>query len=240
LFFIKHFDDSLSANNKYKSILILFRNKFGNGKTMAPFEDIETNVWIGKENITMYLNYNKIENSIVLSIEQNASSIIRYRNNLFQESEYSEKFTKYFKEFDNRNGYKGLKFGMQQQQVKTIVKIKGPNILKHYEVLNDVYKEWFYQKFDFCYLSFNTEKRLYDVELEKDVFSDQDYGTFLKEATDLFGTPNEFRSIVGEAEITRWIGNNFYVAIMRLKDGSLGVSLDALDLDDTSPSDKLY
>ena len=155
----------------------------------------------------------------ILTIKENDLDPSKIKeNNLFKQSldyEYNTNFTKSFRDFDKSNGYKGLKFGMQLQNVKTIVKLKAPDQFKQYGVLNEVYKVWFYRKFDFCNLSFNKEKQLYDVDLDRDEFSNNDYETFLKDAIDLFGTPNELRKAGDQLETTRWVGKNMYIAIVR-------------------------
>jgi hypothetical protein len=237
LFFLKHLNDSVAATSWYNNILIDFKTKFGNSKTEET--EIEVTRWVGKYNIKMILKYYKVDNLIILSIEQNPFSVARYRNNLYQNSEYLENFTEDFKKFDKKNSFKGLKFGMPISLVKTIVKVKKPDIHKEYEVLNKEYKEWYYINFDDCFLSFNKKGQLYDVGLDKYEFSDNEFEDFLRDAIRLFGRPNDIERKNGNSVSVRWRGKNFYLAIFRNENG-VGVIFDASDLNDSSPSDKLY
>ncbi len=207
----------------------------------VPFSSVDETEWNGNVNIHLKLNFIQERNLIILSVEEYLDKIFHSnsRNWVF-ESNYNENFTNAFKEFDNKNGYKRLKFGMQKSAVKNIVKFKDADVLRQYAVTTQEYKNWFYIPFDFCYLMFNKKNELYEVSLSKDEYSDEDYRRFLKELIEMFGTPTTYEEKSGNSEFTLWSGRNIFVTIMRPQDHSLYVYFDCGRLDDSSPTDKLY
>ncbi|HLX54362.1 MAG TPA: hypothetical protein VKR58_10495, partial [Aquella sp.] len=205
-----------------------------------PFSEIESTEWKGDENIYMILRYVKENNLMILSVNEFSIFQLNKWDHLYSQSEYSEKFKKAFKDFDKNNRYKELKFGIQKQEVIKKVRIEGPDQFKQYGVLNKDYKIWFYINFDECDLTFNRKRQLYNVSLYKAEYSNDDYEIFVNDAIKLFGSPTELRKMGDKIETTQWLGNNLYLAIMRHQSGSLSVMLDALEFDDSSPTDKLY
>jgi hypothetical protein len=206
-----------------------------------PFSTVEETEWNGKNNIYMTLYFIKEANLIILSVNEHASKSFNIQaRNWYKESEYDEQFTEAFKEFDNRNGYKDLKFGMQKSAVKNIVKFKEADIMKKILVTAPQYKNWFYIPFDFCHIMFNKKNQLYDVTLSKDEYSDNDYEQFLKELIELFGDPTTYKQESERAELTLWNGKNIHFFVVRFKDGSLYADFYCASLDDSSPTDKLY
>lgn len=266
LYFIKQFNDSIKANLLYKEILQSFKTKYGNSYTKHlerykkeivdsmtentiyaylnennPFSAVDETEWNGNSNIHLKLSFIQERNLIILSVSEYPSkSFYINSRNWFSESDYDEKFTDAFKEFDNKNGYKGLKFGMLKSVVKNIVKYKEPDMLKQYPVVASEYKNWFYIPFDYCYLMFNKKNQLYDVSLSKDEYSNDDYEQFLKELIELFGNPTKYKEKSSESEFTLWEGKNLNFFIMRPKDKSIYVDFSCVALDDTLPTDKLY
>lgn len=197
--------------------------------------------WWGKDNIHLKLSYIKESSLIILTVDE--SSFQTYwgnASNWFKESEYDEKFTAAFKEFDSKNGYKGLKFGMLKTAVNNVVKYKAPDLMKQYSVINAEYKNWFYIPFQDCKITFNKKNQLYSVALSKNEFSNIDYEQFLKELIDLFGEPKIYKEKSGDYELTNWQGKNISLIIMRPNDQSIYISLSSFSLNDYSPSDKLY
>ena len=266
LYFTKQFNDSIKANLAYKEILKLFKTKYGDNYTghferykkeiadsmtentlyaclneNNPCSAVDETEWNCNRDIHLKLSFIQESNLIILSVSEYPSkSFYPNARNWFKESEYDEKFTAAFKEFDAKNGYKGLKFGMLKSATKNIVKYRAPDILKQYSVASIEYKNWFYIPFDYCYLMFNKKNQLYNVSLSKDEYSNADYEQFLKELIELFGNPTTYKDKSGESEFTLWKGKNLNFLIMRPKDKSIYVDFSCVALDDTSPTDKLY
>lgn len=266
LYFIKQFSNSAQASISYNDILKSFKSKYGNSFTKhlekykkeiadsvsqntiytylnqsSPFSKVDETEWSGSDNIHMKLSFIEETNLMVLSVKEYASKSFDINaRNWFSESNSDENFSDAFKEFDNKNGYKGLKFGMLKSVVKNIVKYKDPDMLKQYEVATSEYKNWFYIPFDFCYLMFNKKDKLYDVSLSKDEYSNSDYEQFLADLSELFGSPMTYKEKNRNSEYTLWEGRNINFFVMRPNDGSIYVDFNCFGLDDTSPTDKLY
>lgn len=266
LFFIKEFNDSIKANFEYKVLLQSLNTKYGYSNTTQfekfkkeipdsltrnterkylnkknPFSQVAKTEWNGKAKIHMELIFIQERNLVILSIKEYTSkSFYSNSRNWFSESEYDEKFTIAFKEFDRKNGYKGLKFGMLKSMAKNIVNYKAPDILKQYEVVTPEYKNWFYIPFDYCHLMFNKKNQLYDVTISKNEYSSDEYDFFLKELLELFGNPTKYREKSEDSELTIWQGRNLNILVMRPKDGSIYVDFNCVKLDDYLPTDKLY
>ena len=253
--FLKHLEDSLNKkyglntkkkNQYYKKSAEKTTDQKADGPAFdksyldesLSYSYIEETNWFFK-NFIINLTYIPEQNFIKLRFRENLI-YSHSGNRLFFESEYDEKFTTAFKEFDNKNGYKSLKFGMLKSVVKNIVKYKDPDILKQYAVTSAQYKNWFYIPFDYCYLIFNKKNQLYDVSLSKDEYSNADYEQFLKELIELFGNPTTYKDKSGDSEFTLWKGKNLNFFIMRSKGKSIYVDFNCVALDDTSPTDKLY
>ena len=209
-----------------------------------PFSVVQETLW-NKMNIYLRVYFIKERNLIIL-YNQDVRSLAERPfdgNNLrslFRDSEYDERYTDIFKEFDKKNGYKELKFGMPRSSVIKIVKLKDADILKQYLVKNIEYNNWFYIPFDECNLSFNKKNKLYEVALIKDAFSNDEYDNFLKELVSMFGSPKKFKEKSDKFGSTFWQGKNLNVFIQRPNDGSLYVTFHSSEFNDYSPSDKLY
>jgi hypothetical protein len=268
LFFIKKFSDSSSSITFHKKLLSGYKLKFGNNATSynklervkdsAIIENIssghsydslqaltvEETQWRGKKNIKMTLTFLHELNIIVLEVSEYVSKVFVGNNNsinFFKDSEYDENFYTPFKEFDKKNGYKNLKFGMPKSVVKNIVKFKEPDILKQYRVVNNEYKNWFYIPFDNCDLRFNKKAQLYEITLTKyDEYSDDEYEQFLNELISLFGNSTEYKEKSDNLEYSMWKGKNFNFLVFRFKEKNIAVQFVADNLDDSLPSDKLY
>lgn len=206
-----------------------------------PFSIIEQTEWRGSKNICMKLAFMPEENIVILTIEEYPNkSIPHVDKKWFQESEYNEQFTRVFKEFDSKNGYKNLKFGALKSTIKTLVNLKEDDLVKQSIVTTPQYKNWFYTHFDNCFLKFNKKTQLCDVTLWKTDFSDEDYNKLLKELTELFGKPTKLKYYNNDLEITLWEGRKINLFIMRTNKNGIFVDFNSYLLDDTSISDNLY
>jgi hypothetical protein len=266
LHFIKETNDPTQARLLYKKILQSFQLKYGNGNSnhlekykkevadsmqpnstysylndLNPFSIVDATEWRGENNISLKLSLMPEVGLIILSVKEYLTKSLYIKSrNWFFESNYDERFTNTFKEFDNRKGYKGLKFGMLKSAAKNIVKFKDANIMKEYLVTTQDYRNWFYIPFDYCHLSFNKKGQLFDVTLTKNEYSNYDYEQFIKELIEMFGSPNKHKDRKGDFEYTIWRGKYITFFVMRSQDQSLYVDFNGVGLDDTLPTDKLY
>ncbi|MDR3669027.1 MAG: hypothetical protein P4L35_19530 [Ignavibacteriaceae bacterium] len=263
IYFIKQESDSVKSNAIYKEILKDLKKKYGDVHTEHmkknaedsitgnsvretlsenyPFPSIEQTKWEGRSNIYMTLCFSKENNFIILSVQEypTRSLLTSKTNNLFAESEYDETFTTIFKDFEKRNGYKQLKFGLPKATVENMVKLKRPDALRQYAVVNYEYKNWFHIHFDDCNLTFNKNNKLYDVQLSKEGFTNDEYEKFLIEIISLFGEPKKQKDN-SNGEYAVWNGKSMTVIVMRPDENSIFVDFECIRLDDSSPSDKLY
>ena len=210
-----------------------------------PFSVVQETLW-NKRNIYLRVYFIKERNLVVLynqdvrPIDERPFDTNHFRS-LFKDSEYDERYTDIFKEFDKKYGYKELKFGMPRSSVIKIVKLKDADILKQFLVKNIEYNNWFYIPFEGCYLSFNKKNKLYEVALIKSEYSNDEYDNFLKELVSMFGKPKEYKEKNNGFESSIWRGKYLNVITQCSKDNSdLFVSFYSIDLDDFSPIDKLY
>jgi hypothetical protein len=130
---------------------------------------------------------------------------------------------------------------MLKPVVRNIVSFKEADALGEYKVSTPAYKNWFYIPFDDCKITFNKKNQFYDLTLSKDEYSNDDYEKFLKELIDMFGNPTTYKEKKETYEYTRWKGKKFSFVVMRPDEASLlYVDFVCTELDDYSPTDKLY
>jgi hypothetical protein len=266
LLFVKKFNQQPDAETQYHELLQSLKKTYGNALTQHlgkfrqertdsmskdavyislndayPFDSAEQTEWKGDKYITMRLDYIP-ENSLIFLVvnEYPTNAIFRPAANLFAASEYSEQFTKDFKEFDRKNGFKKLRFGMPRSAVELIVKLRQPHPTGDYEVATAEYCHWYDLEFNTCDLTFNKKDKLDDVSLFKIDFSDDDYDKLLKDMSDLLGTPTNFKEISAGSEFTRWKGKKIQLIVLRGNDNTITVDINCPSIDDSSPSDKLY
>jgi hypothetical protein len=265
LIFIRHPTDSAETTIVYKKLLQSLKRKFGDrltqhldkyrqensgsdmGKSIHlylnranPFSAIDETEWQGYQNVVLRLHYVAEANLIILTVSEYPTKVLSNPVNWFRDAEYDENFASAFKEFDSRNGYKGLKFGMSREEVKKIIQLKATAIAREYSVITDLYRHWFYVLFDDCSVTFNKRGHLYDVSLLKVSYDDEDYKQLLKSLSDLFGYPTTYREKSGDDEFTLWKGKKLMVIILRPKNGSMSIDFNSPKLDDSSPADALY
>jgi len=263
LSFVEQLPDSTQGDRFYGKLLNTLKGKYGVVNTdhlekepigqplaektylndLCPFSAVEETEWEGGNNVHMELRYIKENNLIILAIEEYVETgVINSRaRNLFRESEYDETFSEAFKDFDKRNGYKGLKFGQSKLAVKSLASIKGPSADKDYEIITPSYRRWFDMSFDLCNIQFNKHGLLYDLTLLKVEFSDEDYTTFLRDLVELFGPATQFRLVSNASEATRWAGMHIELTVLRnLENRSLYIDFTNSSFDDSSQTDKLY
>ncbi|HCT24186.1 MAG TPA: hypothetical protein DIW54_13025 [Chitinophagaceae bacterium] len=255
LYFTKQADDYINSDSLYLKIKSYLRSKYGKSTNYtSPKKDalIETtfsdttiyptpidesscnlHVWNDKQT-RINLSYYKDIQYLLLSIENKNQNTINWYN----ESEYEENFTSEFKQFDENNGYKKLKFGMTLTAVKSIVKYQNNDLFKNYKIENNDYKFWFDRRFDDCYLRFNKKGLLFQTSLQKTNQTDEEYEIFLNECKEMFGRP----MVTFEKKYTYnyWIGKNISIYLSRWNDGETYVIIKNNSLDDSQASDKLY
>jgi hypothetical protein len=267
LSFVKQLSDALASEIIYKALLDTLKSKYGRvytdraekmapGKVAGaedvgknwlndrnPFSAVEESTWEGGDNFYMSLYYMRENNLIILTFSEYFEACIinpRLRN-LFLESEYDEKMTDVFKEFDKSNGYKGLKFGQSKLSIKNLATLKGPSAENDYEVVTESYHKWFDTQFDLCNVRFNKRGLFYNLTLLKASFSDDEYTRFLSELTDLFGQAARYKIRSDATETSIWQGQHMEISILRnLGNESLYIDFTSPKLDDSSPTDKLY
>ena len=266
LVFVKKLNQQQEAETQYHELLQSFKKTYGNALTQHlgkfrqervdstlkgavyislsdayPFDSAEQTEWKREKYITLRLDYIPENGLIFLLVNEYATNaIFRPTANLFAASEYDEEFTKDFKEFDRRNGFKRLKFGMSRSVVGSIVKLKQPHPTGDYEIANEEYRHWYDLEFNSCELGFNKKDKLVDVSLFKIDFSNDDYNRLLKDMSELLGTPTNFKEISNGSEFTRWKGKKIQLIVLRGNDDTITVDINCPDIDDSSPSDKLY
>jgi hypothetical protein len=152
----------------------------------------------------------------------------------------SQPFSTAFKEFDQSNGYKGLKFGTTFAVVNKSASLAETDAYKLYIVLNNKYNNWFHINFDNCFFTFNKKNLFSGAIIEKDQFSETEYATLLSDALDLFGNTNSYKIKSDDEETTTWTGKNITVIIFRLKNKDINVQFISNIFNDASESDKLY
>lgn len=254
-YFIKQADDYINSDSQYLKIKSYLTSKYGNSTNytspkkdaptetnfpdttmyLTPIDESSCNlhVWNNKQT-RINLSYYKDIQYLLLSIENKNQNTI----NWFNESEYEEKFTSEFKQFDENNGYKKLKFGMTKTGVKAIVKYQNNDLFKNYKVENNEYIFWFDRRFDNCYLRFNKKNQLFQVSLQKTNQTDEEYEIFLNECIEMFGKP--LVKTTKDYTDNYWIGKNIAIYLTRWKDGETYVIIKNDSLDDSQASDKLY
>ena len=266
LVFAKKFNQQMEAKTQYSELLESLKKTYGNAFTQHlgkfrqeradgmskdaeytflsdayPFDSAEQTEWKGDKYITMQLDYIPANSLIFLVVNEYATNaIFRPSANLFAASEYSEQFTKDFKEFDGKNGFKKLRFGMPRGAVELIVKLRKLRLTGDYQVATSGYCHWFDLEFNTCDLTFNKKDRLDDVSLFKIDFSDAEYDKLLKDMSDLLGNPTNFKEISAGSEFTRWKGKKIQLIVLRGNDNTITVDINCPSIDDSSPSDKLY
>lgn len=267
LFFIKKLENPNLARKYYTEMLQSFKKAYGNVLTRHltkyrqsqidslqpgtdlmflndsyPFESAELTEWKGYRHIYFQIDYIDEASLIVLSVYEYPENAIKRTTTggLYAASEYEEKFSNAFKEFDNRNGYKKLKFGMSRSAVANLVPLKPTQDTHDFKVESMGYRNWFDIQFDFCDLTFNKKNQLYDVQLFKADFSDQAYFKMIKDLYELLGNASKYRESSNDAEFTSWKGRKINLILMRGKESSISVDITAAILDDSSPADKLY
>ncbi|MBX9891797.1 MAG: hypothetical protein K2Y12_05695 [Chitinophagaceae bacterium] len=253
--FIKQADDYINSDSQYLKIKSYLTSKYGKSTNFtSPKKDAltETNfsdttmyitpidesscnlhVWNNKQT-RIKLSYYKDIQYLLFSIENKNQNTI----NWFNESEYEEKFTTEFKQFDENNGYKKLKFGMTTTVVKLIVKYQNNDLSKSYSIENNEYKFWFDRYFDNCYLRFNKKGILFQISLQKTNQTDEEFKIFLNECKEMFGTP--MVTLEKRYTYNYWIGKNISIYLSRWNDGETYVIIKNDSLDDSQASDKLY
>jgi hypothetical protein len=207
----------------------------------CPFFLEEQTQWIGKNNIYLKLSYIQENNLIIFIVSEYSSKIFnKNARNWYNESEYDEKITTAFKEFDSRSVYKGLKFGSLKSEVQKLVNFKKTDNSREYAVETEKYKKWLDITFDHCHMSFNKKNQFYDVMLSIDEYAEKDYEQLLNELIELFGSPKGFKEINNDAEFTTWLGKNIIVFVMRSNNRSIDIDISYKRLNDWSVTDKLY
>jgi hypothetical protein len=176
-----------------------------------------------------------------------ALSLFSFTFTYSQKSKTSEEFESFkpaFKEFDAKNGYKGLKFGNLKSIIKSKIKLSETDRPREFSLLDRKYKSWFDISFDSIRLIFNKNNQLYQVSLSKTVFENYEYDKFINELISLFGKPNILKEKneddIYKTEYTKWCGKNFCLSILYFDDKNIFVDFYCNKLDDSLETDKLY
>lgn len=198
--FIKKFKSSEDCFKFYK----VFQNKcFVYEKNTSDFEisDCKT----ADKHFSVYTD----DNMFVIEIK---NFLTNYQNSLLSQYDFIN-LTDEFKEIDEENSFRGIKFGTLQSEVKQIVKFRDSEFNTPFVLPTDQpkYAHWKgidFEKFtDFC---FSKEKKFSEVTLSFRYYNRKEFDDFVTKIRKILGNNHFVDEKVG---FERWCGKNIQIAI---------------------------
>lgn len=226
-------------NKLYNNILKISGSENLFYKTEDSIKWIKNGISIKLEKYKSLINVK--EGIIILTITPRDSYLYSYlHKDIFFDSQYEERFTQEFKEFDSSNGYKLLKFGTPKFNLTDKYKLIETNQNRTYKIEKKQFSSWGGILFDEFNIFFNKKDLLTGVILLKESISEDDFDSFINVITKLLGSPSS-NTVDKDIKYFIYTGKKINIIISRsISNKIFSVEIYNSKLDDSKESDILY